>query len=373
MRVVDRDVGRDGGRAARLLVGGEPGEREAQVAVAGVAEEAGGADDGRLAGAGELGEAGDGEGGAAGRVARDGFGDPLHGAGHGGGERPHLGREGGGGGRVAGRPGAPAAAKISFTSWVTSERYFRCPGSCGQGCAQWTHATRATRHNGPWTREPPGAGAARGPRPRARRSASRARSPRRMSSPSSRTRSSQRRWWVEQWPEGAEYVAGLVAQDVQDALLERYGRWPLCPVCGDGDPHALDVEPELGPDPHWVCHKAGVKVAAVGGAGRSATGGRRPRDPLHRPAHLAGTRPPVVPPGQRRLVRRTARVRRRVRRARRAPSSATTTTSRPTGTRTRCGRGRWRSAAARWCGCCTASGLRQAASTGGSAGPRSSR
>ncbi|MEV5981999.1 hypothetical protein [Streptomyces sp. NPDC052114] len=74
-----------------------------------------------------------------------------------------------------------------------------------------------------------------------------------------------RRWWVEQWPEGIEYVAGLVAQDVQDALLERYGRWPLCPVCGSGDPHALDVEPELGPDPHWVCAKAGVVVAPVGG------------------------------------------------------------------------------------------------------------
>ena len=82
----------------------------------------------------------------------------------------------------------------------------------------------------------------------------------------------ERRWWVEQWPEGVEFVAGLVAQDVQDALLERYGRWPLCPVCGSGDPHALDVEPELGPDPHWVCGKAGVKVAAVGSLG-AATGG----------------------------------------------------------------------------------------------------
>ncbi|MER6112052.1 hypothetical protein ACWGPD_33070 [Streptomyces hirsutus] len=74
----------------------------------------------------------------------------------------------------------------------------------------------------------------------------------------------QRRWWVEQWPQGAEFVVGLVAQDVQDALLDRYGRWPLCPVCGSGDPHALEVEPELGPDPHWVCHQSGVKVAAVG-------------------------------------------------------------------------------------------------------------
>jgi hypothetical protein len=81
----------------------------------------------------------------------------------------------------------------------------------------------------------------------------------------------QRRWWVEQWPEGVTYVAGLVAQDVQDALLERHGRWPLCPVCGSGDPHSLDVEPELGPDPHWVCHKAGVRVARVGALG--AAGG----------------------------------------------------------------------------------------------------
>ncbi|MET7690929.1 hypothetical protein ABZT06_23615 [Streptomyces sp. NPDC005483] len=82
----------------------------------------------------------------------------------------------------------------------------------------------------------------------------------------------QRRWWVEQWPEGAEFVAGLIAQDVQDALLERYGRWPLCPVCGSGDPHALEVEPELGPDPHWVCHQAGVKVAPIGSLGNAMGG-----------------------------------------------------------------------------------------------------
>ncbi|MEW2545858.1 hypothetical protein AB0910_08780 [Streptomyces sp. NPDC047002] len=76
-----------------------------------------------------------------------------------------------------------------------------------------------------------------------------------------------RRWWVEQWPDGAPYLAGLVAQDVQDAVLERFGRWPLCPVCGGHDPHALDVEPELGPDPHWVCPKQAVVVAPVGRLG----------------------------------------------------------------------------------------------------------
>ncbi|MFI5756640.1 hypothetical protein [Streptomyces sp. NPDC051569] len=74
-----------------------------------------------------------------------------------------------------------------------------------------------------------------------------------------------RRWWAEQWPEGITYVAGLVAQDVQDGLLEGYGRWPVCQVCDEAEPHALVVEPELGPDPHWVCAEAGTEVAAVGG------------------------------------------------------------------------------------------------------------
>lgn len=79
-----------------------------------------------------------------------------------------------------------------------------------------------------------------------------------------------RRWWVEQWPEGVSFVAGLIAQDVQDALLDRYGRWPVCPVCTDTEePHALDVEPELGPDPRWVCGKAGVVVAPVGRLGEA--------------------------------------------------------------------------------------------------------
>ncbi|MGK4582471.1 hypothetical protein [Kitasatospora sp. HPMI-4] len=74
-----------------------------------------------------------------------------------------------------------------------------------------------------------------------------------------------RRWWLEQWPAGVEFVLGLLAQDIQDALLEEYGRWPLCTVCAaEGDPHALSVEPELGPEPHWVCGKNGTVVAPVG-------------------------------------------------------------------------------------------------------------
>ena len=71
-----------------------------------------------------------------------------------------------------------------------------------------------------------------------------------------------RRWWVGQWPQGVAFVTGLIAQDVQDALLERRGRWPLCPLCEE--PHALDVEPELGPDPHWVCTRTTHVVAPIG-------------------------------------------------------------------------------------------------------------
>jgi hypothetical protein len=75
----------------------------------------------------------------------------------------------------------------------------------------------------------------------------------------------QRRWWVSQWPEGSEYVAGLVAQDVQDAIVDRQGRWPVCRRCDDRDGHGLYIEPELGPDPHWVCEKTSTVVAPLGG------------------------------------------------------------------------------------------------------------
>ena len=76
---------------------------------------------------------------------------------------------------------------------------------------------------------------------------------------------STRRWWAEQWAEGAVYVAGLVAQDVQDALLESVGRWPLCRACDQTDPHALYIHPELGgPDPTWVCETSGIAVAPLG-------------------------------------------------------------------------------------------------------------
>ncbi len=74
-----------------------------------------------------------------------------------------------------------------------------------------------------------------------------------------------RRWWASQWEEGKQYVAGLVAQDVQDALLERIGRWPLCHSCDHLDPHALYIHPELGgPEPTWVCETSGIAVARLG-------------------------------------------------------------------------------------------------------------
>jgi len=76
---------------------------------------------------------------------------------------------------------------------------------------------------------------------------------------------SSRTWWAEQWPQGVHYVAGLVAQDVQDALFEATERWPLCLSCG-GPLHSLYIQPDLGgPDPVWVCEESGDVVAPLGG------------------------------------------------------------------------------------------------------------
>jgi hypothetical protein len=76
---------------------------------------------------------------------------------------------------------------------------------------------------------------------------------------------SAREWWADQWPEGTVYVAGLVAQDVQDALFEASGRWPLCLGCGTAE-HSLYIQPDLGgPDPVWVCEESGDVVAPLGG------------------------------------------------------------------------------------------------------------
>lgn len=73
-----------------------------------------------------------------------------------------------------------------------------------------------------------------------------------------------RGWWVDQWREGTPFVAGLVAQDVQDALTDRTTRWPRCTACDLTAEHALHIEPDLGADPHWVCEESGIVVAALG-------------------------------------------------------------------------------------------------------------
>lgn len=80
----------------------------------------------------------------------------------------------------------------------------------------------------------------------------------------------ERRWWVDQWPAGAAYIVGLVAQDVQDRLLDRTGRWPLCTL---HEEEPLVVEPELGEAPAWVCQQACGAVAPIGGLPRRSFAG----------------------------------------------------------------------------------------------------
>ena len=75
---------------------------------------------------------------------------------------------------------------------------------------------------------------------------------------------SERRWWLEQWTDGAAFVAGLVAQDVQDALFDDNGRWPRCTSCEVAAEHTLTIEPALGADPHWVCEASADVVAPLG-------------------------------------------------------------------------------------------------------------
>ena len=75
-----------------------------------------------------------------------------------------------------------------------------------------------------------------------------------------------RRWWLTSWPEGAPHVLGLLAQDVQEGVHGHDVLWPHCTEtsCPERYGHALFVEPDLGPDPFWTCHRTGLPVAAVG-------------------------------------------------------------------------------------------------------------
>jgi hypothetical protein len=76
----------------------------------------------------------------------------------------------------------------------------------------------------------------------------------------------ERRWWADEWPEGAPYVAGQVAQDVQEALFDAgIARWPLCPLCPpEEEAHELRISPDLGADPVWCCEKSGLVAAPLG-------------------------------------------------------------------------------------------------------------
>lgn len=76
----------------------------------------------------------------------------------------------------------------------------------------------------------------------------------------------ERRWWADEWPEGTAFVAGQVAQDVQDALFDDgIARWPLCWMCGPhSKEHELRINPELGADPHWVCEESGQDMGRLG-------------------------------------------------------------------------------------------------------------
>ncbi|CAM5704665.1 hypothetical protein STENM327S_08417 [Streptomyces tendae] len=87
----------------------------------------------------------------------------------------------------------------------------------------------------------------------------------------------QRRWWVEQWPEGAEFVAGLVAQDVQDALLERYGRSAAVPGVRLRRPARAGRRAQAGSRP-----ALGVRQGGREGRGRRLAGHGHRRCPLVR-------------------------------------------------------------------------------------------
>lgn len=83
---------------------------------------------------------------------------------------------------------------------------------------------------------------------------------------------SERRWWLEQWADGAPYIPGLIAQDVQERLADDVGRsdpaglWPTCETCPQAAVHTLHIDPDLGgPDPTWVCEESGITVAPLGG------------------------------------------------------------------------------------------------------------
>ena len=77
-----------------------------------------------------------------------------------------------------------------------------------------------------------------------------------------------RQWWVDEWPDGAAFVTCLVAQDVQEALLEP-GR-PVAAVPGGARPgrgRAGPHELRVGPGP-----RRGPALGLRGGRRRGRAG-----------------------------------------------------------------------------------------------------
>lgn len=76
----------------------------------------------------------------------------------------------------------------------------------------------------------------------------------------------ERGWWLSEWAASAPYVLGLLAQDVQEAVHATDPLWPPCieTSCPERLLHPMFVEPDLGPDPFWTCHRTGLPVAPVG-------------------------------------------------------------------------------------------------------------
>ncbi len=81
---------------------------------------------------------------------------------------------------------------------------------------------------------------------------------------------SAREWWADQWPEGQVYVAGLVAQDVQDGLFETAGRWPLCLTCaGARSTRSTSSPTSVGPTRSGSARSPGDVVAPLGRLGEA--------------------------------------------------------------------------------------------------------
>ena len=82
---------------------------------------------------------------------------------------------------------------------------------------------------------------------------------------------SARRWWADEWPDGEQFLTCLVAQDVQEALLDSTGRWPSCRADHTDDDagllaHPVRVLAEVGCHPQLVLGY--VVVARVGDLGQ---------------------------------------------------------------------------------------------------------